>query len=60
MPQQQQMGVIAQEVQKVFPEAVIENNGILYVNYSAMIAPIIEAIKELKLQNDELRAQRVH
>ncbi|MBI4093629.1 tail fiber domain-containing protein [Candidatus Kaiserbacteria bacterium] len=57
MPQEQQMGVIAQEVQKVFPEAVIESNGVLYVNYYALIAPIIEAIKELKLQNDELRAQ---
>lgn len=54
MPQGQQMGVIAQEVQKVFPEAVIESNGVLYVNYYALIAPIIEGMKELKLQNDLL------
>lgn len=48
------MGVIAQEVQKVFPEAVIESNGVLYVNYYSLIAPIIEALKELKLHNDML------
>ncbi len=51
------MGVIAQEVQKVFPEAVVESSGVLYVNYYALIAPIIEALKELKLQDDELHAQ---
>lgn len=50
------MGVIAQEVQKVFPEAVLQDaSGILYVNYYSLIAPIIEALKELKHQNDVLR-----
>lgn len=43
-----QMGVIAQDVEKVFPEAVIANNeGILSVSYSSLIAPLIEAVKEL-------------
>ena len=51
------MGVIAQEVQKVFPEAVVENGGVLYVNYYSLIAPIVEALKELKLQNDTLRSE---
>jgi len=55
--QEQQMGVIAQEVQKVFPEAVVENGGVLYVNYYSLIAPIVEALKELKLQNDTLRSE---
>lgn len=55
--QERQMGVIAQEVQKVFPEAVIESNGVLYVNYYSLIAPIIEALKELKFQNDALQAE---
>lgn len=57
MPQERQMGVIAQEVQNVFPEAVIESNGVLYVNYYSLIAPIIEALKELKAENDALRAE---
>ncbi|WPU64042.1 tail fiber domain-containing protein [Peredibacter starrii] len=43
------MGVIAQEVQKVFPEAVStdKKSGIMSVAYSKLIAPIIEAIKDL-------------
>ena len=58
MPQGEQMGLIAQEVQKVFPEAVIQDaSGILYVNYASLIAPIVEALKELQAENDALRAQ---
>ena len=58
MPQERQMGVIAQEVQKVFPEAVVmDASGTLYVNYYSLIAPIIEATKELKSENDALRAE---
>lgn len=43
-----QVGVIAQDVQRVFPELVQVNkdNGKLTVNYSSLVAPIIEAIKE--------------
>jgi hypothetical protein len=43
-----QVGVIAQEVQKVFPEVVTEGeDGILSVAYDKLVAPIIEAIKSL-------------
>ncbi|MGB4101832.1 MAG: tail fiber domain-containing protein [Alphaproteobacteria bacterium] len=50
-------GVIAQEVKKVFPELVTgdENKGHLGVEYGNMIAPMIEALKELKAQNEALR-----
>jgi hypothetical protein len=42
-----QTGVLAQEVQKLFPELVSENNdGILAVNYSGLIPVVIESIKE--------------
>ncbi|WP_408099058.1 tail fiber domain-containing protein [Peredibacter sp. HCB2-198] len=43
------MGVIAQEVEKVFPEAVstAKGSGIKSVAYSKLIAPLIEAVKEL-------------
>ena len=44
-------GVIAQEVQKVFPELVKTNtNGILAVNYSGLIPVLIEAVKEQQEQ----------
>lgn len=44
----QDIGVIAQEVQKVFPELVTEgSNGYLSVSYSKLVAPIIGAVKEL-------------
>tara|TARA_Y100000780_G_scaffold159130_1_gene144281 strand:+ start:175850 stop:181342 length:5493 start_codon:yes stop_codon:yes gene_type:complete len=44
-----QIGVIAQDVQEQFPEAVYENKetGFLSVNYSGLIGPLIESIKEL-------------
>lgn len=44
-------GVIAQEIQKVLPEVIVEKeNGILTVNYGALVSLLIEAIKEQ--QND--------
>lgn len=42
------LGVIAQEVKKVFPEAVrTDSSGMLSVAYSMLISPLIEAVKEL-------------
>ncbi len=52
-----QMGVIAQEVEKVFPEVVSEDqDGYKSVSYEKLVAVLIEAVKELKLENDELKA----
>ena len=49
-------GVIAQEVQKVLPEVVSENqDGTLNVAYSNMVALLIEGIKEQQSQIDELK-----
>lgn len=51
-----QTGVLAQEVQKMFPELVTENkDGILAVNYSGLIPVMIESIKEQQKQIDELK-----
>jgi hypothetical protein len=40
-------GVIAQDVQKVLPEAVTEQNGYLGVKYTELIGLIIESVKDL-------------
>lgn len=42
------LGVIAQEVEEVFPELVrTDEDGYKRVNYIGLIAPLIEAVKEL-------------
>lgn len=47
------MGVIAQKVEKVFPEAVLKDEkGVRSVAYSMLIAPTIEAIKEINKSVD--------
>lgn len=45
-----QLGLIAQEVEQVFPEAVRTNpeNGLKSVSYGTLLAPIVEAVKEQK------------
>jgi|GEM_PF-1045257 len=51
-----QMGVLAQEVQKVYPDLVKTNaDGDLSVNYSGLIPVLIEAVKEQQKQIDEQR-----
>ena len=42
-----EVGVIAQDVQKDFPELVIKKDDHLTVNYSRLVAVLIEAVKEL-------------
>ena len=48
-------GVIAQELQKVMPEAVREQEGYLAVAYGNLAGVLIEAIKELKAEIEELK-----
>ena len=49
-------GVVAQEVQKVLPEAVQKDkDGILSVAYGNMVGLLIEAIKEQQTQIDRLK-----
>jgi hypothetical protein len=52
-----QIGLIAQEVEKVFPSVVATgDDGFKSVSYDKLVAPLIEAVKELKADNDNLRA----
>jgi len=49
-------GVIAQEVQKEFPEMVhLQDNGYLAVDYNQLVPVMIEAIKELKVEIDSIK-----
>lgn len=51
----EQIGFVAQEVQKIFPEAVSESeDGYLDFNIHPINVAMVNAIKELKLQNGEL------
>ncbi len=52
-----ELGVIAQEVEKVLPELVTEKEGIRSVAYGNITAVLIEAIKEQQTQIDELKNQ---
>jgi endosialidase-like protein len=52
------MGVIAQEVEKVFPELVTtDDQGRKKVEYEGLIAPLIEAVKELDERVRSLEAE---
>jgi hypothetical protein len=53
------IGVIAQEVEKVLPEVVTtRENGFKGVKYDKMVALLIESIKELKSEIEELKRGR--
>lgn len=55
--QGQQIGVVAQEVEEIFPEVVhTDSQGYKSVEYSKLVAPLIESIKALKAENDSLKA----
>lgn len=57
--QQRNIGVIAQEVEKVFPELVSEHGdeGHKAVHYSGLTGVLIEAAKELRAENVTLRSR---
>ena len=51
-----QTGLIAQEVRQIFPELVHEgSDGYLSVNYVGLIPHLIEAVKQLKQENELLK-----
>ena len=53
------VGVIAQEIEEVLPEVVTENaEGMKSVAYGNVVGVLIEAIKELKAEIEELKAKK--
>lgn len=54
---QESFGLIAQEVEKAYPEAVYTDpgSGLKMVNYSQLIAPLVEGMKELSEENRDLK-----
>jgi hypothetical protein len=53
------VGVAAQEVQEVYPEIVTTmNNGFLGVKYEKLVPLLIESVKELKREIDELKKDK--
>ena len=53
-----QYGLIAQEVQKIYPNLVKEDDkGMLSVNYIGLIPILIESVKELKAENDQMTSK---
>jgi hypothetical protein len=57
-PESKQLGLIAQDVEGVFPELVItQNDGYKAVNYDGMIPILIEGIKEQQLIITDLEKQ---
>ena len=52
------VGVIAQEIEKVLPEVVVDRDtGYKAVRYEKIVALLINAIKEQQLQIDELKSK---
>jgi hypothetical protein len=50
-----QMGLIAQDVQRVAPEAVVEAEGVLRLAYGNLIGLLVEAIKDLAVEVEQLK-----
>lgn len=52
------MGVIAQDVQAAFPEAVAtDDDGYLMVDYHGLVGALVEAVKELADRVEELESR---
>jgi len=59
--EKQKIGLLAQDIQKVFPELVLESQGIKSVNYQGLVPVLINALKEqdrkMKEQDRKMREQ---
>jgi hypothetical protein len=58
-PEGRQIGFIAQELETVLPAAVVTDpNGFKAVSYQSIVPVLVEAVKTLKAENGDLRAEK--
>ena len=43
-----EIGLLAQEVEDVYPECVIENSGVKYIKYNALVALLVGSVRRLE------------
>ena len=55
--EKQKIGLIAQDIEKVFPELVSENHGVKSVNYQGLVPVLINALKEQDAMMKEQQAE---
>jgi hypothetical protein len=53
--EKQKIGLLAQDIEKLFPELVSESNGIKSVNYQGLVPVLINALKE---QDRKMKSQQ--
>jgi len=53
--EKQKIGLLAQDIEKIFPELVSESNGIKSVNYQGLVPVLINALKE---QDRKMKSQQ--
>lgn len=41
------VGLLAQDVEKVYPELIVKNGKYKQLDYQKLVAPLIEAVREL-------------
>ena len=55
------VGVIAQDVQKVYPQLVRQDKQYLRVDYEKLVGPLIESVREMDARIKQLEAaQKTH
>ena len=55
--EKQKIGLLAQDIEKVFPELVSESHGIKSVNYQGLVPVLINALKEQDIKMKEQQAE---
>jgi len=58
-PEGKQIGFIAQEAQKIIPEVVSKKGEHLSMQYASITALLVEAVKELKAENEAVRKDNI-
>ncbi|WPO97901.1 tail fiber domain-containing protein [Pseudomonas sp. HR96] len=52
------IGVVAQDVAKVYPQLTRTQDGLMQVDYNKLVAPLIESVRELNARIEALEAAK--